>query len=310
MIMLSLDEIVEKIVAGSSLDDAKVNALIDKKVEELGGVVSKTGAALVVARENNVNVEMKTAARELKINELEAQMSNVSFFGKVLSVYPVNEFKTEKGEGKVQNVLLGDESGRIRMSFWNEEVSKVKDLKEEDVILVENPWIVSDNQGRPEARLGRGGSFKKADKDIKIDALSKKTSLEGIEEGDEVSFTGTVVEVHDRALVYDFCPECRERLYNGECSTHGTVAPDRMLIVSCLVDDGKRSINAVFFREVAERLLGKSVGKIADALVDKEPSEVTSGVVSKRVKIDGRVKLSKFSGDLEIVANDVEEVKK
>ncbi len=307
--MLSLDEIVKKIVDGSSLDDAEVNALIDKKVEELGGVVSKTGAALVVAREQNVDMEMKAAARELKINELEAQMSNVSFFGKVISVYPVNEFKTEKGEGKVQNVLLGDESGRIRMSFWNEEVSKAKNLNEDDVILVENPWIVSDNQGRPEARLGRGGSFKKADKDIHVDALSKKTSLEDIEDGDAVSFTGTVVEVFDRALVYDFCPECRARLVSGECERHGKVAPDRMLIVSCLVDDGKRSINAVFFREVAERLLSKSVSEIADELVDKESSEVTSGVVSKRFKIDGRVKLSRFSGDLEIVANDVEEVK-
>ncbi len=306
--MLSLNEIIEKIIKGSSLDEKEVNAQIDKKVEELGGVVSKTGAALVVAREHNVDMEMKAAARELKINELEPQMSNVSFFGKVLSVYPVNEFKTEKGEGKVQNILLGDESSRIRMSFWNEEISKAADIKEGDVILVENPWIVSDNQGRPEARLGRGGSLKKAEKDITVDALSRKDGLEDIKDGDAISFTGTVVEVHDRALIYDFCPECRARLSSGECERHGKVAPDRMLIISCLVDDGKRSISTVFFREVAERLLGKNVKKIAEELTEKDPSDVTSGIVSKRFKIDGRVKLSKFTGDLEIVANDVDEV--
>ncbi len=306
--MLSLDEIVEKIVEGSSLSKKEVNALIDKKVEELGGLVSKTGAALVVARENNVTMNIKTASRELKINELEAQMGNVSFFAKVLSLYPVNEFKTEKGEGKVQNVLLGDETGRIRMSFWNDEVSKISDLKEDDVILIENPWIMNDNQGNPEVRLGRGGSFKKADKKIEIEALSRKTSLEDISEGDMVSVSATVVEVNDRALVYEFCPECRERLFSGECSVHGKVAPDKMLIVSCLVDDGKRSVNAVFFREAAEKLLGMSAGKIADELQDKEASDITGKIVSKRFKIDGRVRLSKFSGELEIVGNDVEEV--
>ncbi|MFH1127146.1 MAG: DUF2240 family protein [archaeon] len=302
--MLSFDEIVEKIVKNSKLTKKEINKLVDAKVEELGGMVSKTGAALVVAREHNVDMEMKAPPKELKINELEPQMGGVSFFAKVLAKYPVNEFRNAKGDGKVQNVLLGDDTGRIRMSFWNDEVLKVEGLKDGDVILVENPWVVSDNRGNPEIRLGRGGSFKKSDKKIEADA--KKATLEGIKDGDMVSFAGTVVEVFERALVYSFCPECRERLYGSECSTHGTVAPDEMLIVSCVIDDGTRSINAVFFREVAEKLLSKSVKAIKEELSDgKETSSVTGHIVSKRFKVDGRVKMSKFSGELEIVANDV-----
>lgn len=304
--MLSLDEIVEKIAKKSKLTKKEVNAMIENKMSEFDGMVSRTGAALVVARENNVDMNMKTPSRELRINELEPQMGNVSFFAKVLSVYPVNEFRTEKGEGRVQNVLLGDETGKIRMSFWNDEVLKIKDLKEEDVILVENPWIIADNRGNPEVRLGKGGTFTKADKEIASE--SKKTSLENISEGDVVSVSATVVEVNDRALIYNFCPECRERLFGGECSTHGVVEPDKMLIVSCLVDDGTRSVNAVFFRDAAEKLLGKSAGKVADELKDKETADVTGKIVSKRFRIDGRIRLSKFSGELEIVVSDVEKV--
>lgn len=302
--MFSLDQIIEKIIQNTTLTKKKVNELIDAKVDELGGIVSKTGAALVVARENDVDMDIKTPVQELKINELEPQMGNVSFFAKILSLYPVNEFKTDKGEGKVQNILLGDETGRIRMSVWNDEISKIKDIVEEDVILISNPWILTDNRGNPEIRLGRGGNFKKVDK--VIEAEVKKEGLDDIKDGDVVSIIGTVVEVFDRALIYNFCPDCRTRLHGNECNVHGTVAPDKMLIVSCVFDDGKKSINAVFFREVAEKLIGMNVSKVAEELVDKETSLVTGKLVSKRFKIDGRVKMSKFTGDLELVANDVD----
>ncbi len=306
--MISLDEIIGKITNGSSLRLDEVNSLIDKKIAEMGGNISRTGAAMIVAREKNVDLGLssKVPAKEIKISGIEPHMGNISFFAKVVAKYPVNCFKNEKREGKVQNILLGDETGKIRMSLWNEETKKSDALNEGDVILVENPWIVTDNRGSPEIRLGKGGSFKKVKKEIETE--KKKTTLEGAKDGDIVSVTATVVEIFDRALVYNFCPECRERLYGIECATHGTVTPDRMLIVSGVIDDGAKTINVVFFRDVAEMLIGKTAEKISQELGDMTTHELTEHIISKKFKIDGKIRQSKFSEELELVASNIDKI--
>ena len=306
--MISLDEIIGKIANGSSLRLDEVNSLIDKKIEEMGGNISRTGAAMIVAREKKIDLGLssKIPAKELKISAIEPHMGNVSFFAKIVAKYPVNIFKNEKREGKVQNILLGDETGKIRMSLWNEETKRADALNEGDVILVENPWIVTDNRGSPEIRLGKGGSFKKAKKDIETE--TKKTTLEGAKDGDIVSVSATVVEIFDRALVYNFCPECRERLYGTECATHGTVTPDRMLIVSGVIDDGTKTMNAVFFRDAAEMLIGKTAEKISQELGDTTTQELTGHIISKKFKIDGKIRQSKFSEELELVASNIDKI--
>jgi len=58
--MIALEEIINKIANGASLTAKEVNALIDKKVAETGGNISRTGAAMIVAREKNIDLGLSS----------------------------------------------------------------------------------------------------------------------------------------------------------------------------------------------------------------------------------------------------------
>lgn len=92
-----------------------------------------------------------------KISELKAKQGSVEVEGKILEVSPAREFQKFGRPGKVANATLEDDSGKIVLSLWNEDVERVK---EGDVIRIKNGYV-NEWQGDLQLTAGRYGSIEK-----------------------------------------------------------------------------------------------------------------------------------------------------
>ena len=103
---------------------------VEKKAEFLGGLVDEVTAAMLVVDE--------LGRSHIKIGDIpSAQTSIVSFFGKILEIKPPREF-TREGEppGLVASVILGDPTGTVTMSLWDDRAEAASELEVGSVIEV------------------------------------------------------------------------------------------------------------------------------------------------------------------------------
>ncbi len=303
--MLTKDEIVQKLVDyGLSKED------IDKKIEDkkasMSGV-SEDGLALMVAKESGVNV-IQPVLKELKIGSIIPNMRNITVYCKIIDKQPIREFHTENSSGRVQNIILADDTGRIRMSLWNDEIDKFN-YEIGAVVKLMNCVTRKDNLDNPEIRLGYNGSAEKSDAEIEMPPA--KTKLVDAVIGDDIEIEATILELFERPMVYYFCPECRNKLFNGACPEHGAIEEDKIdktLIVSGLIDDGSKTINMVMFNKPAEQLFETSTSDVESILKEKSVTDYIAekGVVGKRFKISGSIRNNKTTQEMEIRINRVE----
>jgi replication factor A1 len=91
-----------------------------------------------------------------KIRDLKAGMKKVSLKAKVLEIAKPNCVFTRFGNyASVANALISDETGRIKLCLWNEQISSVSTG---DTVQIENGSI-STFRGEKQLRVGRKGAF-------------------------------------------------------------------------------------------------------------------------------------------------------
>jgi len=91
-----------------------------------------------------------------KIKDLRVGMKKVNLRVKVLETPEPNVIYTRSSiEARVANVLIGDETGTIRMCLWNEQI---KTVSKDDVIEIEN-GEVANYRGELQLRIRRTGSL-------------------------------------------------------------------------------------------------------------------------------------------------------
>ncbi|MBI4020804.1 MAG: DUF2240 family protein [Candidatus Aenigmarchaeota archaeon] len=318
--MESLDDLIGVMSAQSGKPKAEITSLVEQKRDELSGLVSEEGAAYIVARELGVSL-LKESRRQMKAKNLVAGMQSVEYTGRIVSLPEVREFEREGKKGRVLGLILGDETGIIRMPLWNQEIDAVAKLglKEGDVVAVTGGWVKADNRGSPELRLGRG---KLEPSSAKVSAPpagrqlgeAARKAVQDLKEGDIAEIRACLVQVFRKDPFYAVCPTCGSRTETDaddvtKCKDHGEVKPAYQVVLSGVLDDGTGSIRAVFFRELAEKVFGDTVkglrakkGKDPLSVYDKYP------ILGRDLVIRGRIKKNDFTQNLELVASDVQAV--
>lgn len=61
----------------------------------------------------------------MKIGEVKPSMSNVSVTGKVIDIAEPREVNTRYGTKRVADAVLEDDSGQIKLSLWEDQISSV-----------------------------------------------------------------------------------------------------------------------------------------------------------------------------------------
>ena len=275
--MLSLEELISEIAGKSGRDRKDVRDMVLGKQAELSGLVSAEGAAYIVGRELGVDL-IKDSRRNLKIKNVLPDMRNVDITATVVSVFEPREYDSKGKKGVVAGMILGDETGTIRLPLWNEEVKLLSSLgiSQSDAVKITGAWAKKDNRGGVELRLGRKGMVKKLKKGEapEIGAASaeprtghgqpdmgKRTDIAMASPGENITIKGCIVQVYKKKPYYEVCPQCGSRVEESRkkfvCKEHGEVEPSLNLLVSGVIDDGTGNIRVVFFRDHAERLFGK-----------------------------------------------------
>lgn len=300
---MELKEIKDKICKEAKLTSEDVDKKIEDKVLELSGLVSEEGAAYIVAKEEGLDLLGKRD-KSLKIKNVIPKMRSVEILGKIIDISDVREFEKADRKGKVQNITIGDETGKIRVVFWNDKVELSESLKEGNVVRIKQGYTKANSFGIPEIHMGAGSDLEIEDKDIKIaekikepltqtfsKGLGERKKLKDVKEGDFIETRAAVVSTSENE--YYTCPECSSKLekINGNyvCKDHGKVEPNKNLIIHGYLDDNSATIRFVAFRENAEKIKNEN-------LIGKDKIFI------------GRIKANEYFGNLELMINQIKDV--
>ena len=153
MIKIPLNDIVSKIKEKSGLSEADINSKIDNKMSQLSGLITKEGAAHIVANELGIKL-LESVSGRLQINNILEGMRSVETVGKVQRISGITEFqRKDGGSGKVGNLVIGDETGTIRAVLWGSQSDKLLNIKEGDIVKVVNGYVRLNNNAK-EIHLG------------------------------------------------------------------------------------------------------------------------------------------------------------
>lgn len=320
MAEMDFDELMMRIVKASGLDKKEVNARVNAKVEELSGLVSKRGAAHIIANSFGIKLHESKKGKLLSLNDVVSGLNNISVKGVITRVFPVNEFdKKNGGKGKVASVIINDGSAECRLVFWNDLTEAVSSgrLNEGDFVKV---YHVRSKKGRygMELHLNTRSRIQVNPEDEKPPEVKSVNSpgasperflICDLQAGLKAEVRGCLVNLYERSPFYNVCPKCGKSLKDDECPEHGKVEPAKALVVSAVFDDGTGSIRCVFFRDQAEALLGCST-EHAVKLSDKEGKEEAvimekQGLLGDEFVISGKVNHNDYSDTLELMVNSV-----
>lgn len=313
--VLSYEELVERIKE-KGLSDEEIKNKINKKLEDLSGLISKEGAAHLIA--NEVGVKIFEDIGEIKINKVLVGMRSVDVVGKVISNYGVREFKTEKREGKVASFLIGDETGRIRITVWDENIiNKLVNLKEEDIVKVKVAYS-RENNGFMELHVGNRGEIEINPENVKIENVAEPVLRQGVvkqikdlgENDRNVILRGTIVQLFEPRF-YEVCENCGKRIHleegNFKCLDHGVVNPKYAAVMNFFLDDGSENIRVVVFRDLARSVLDVDESKLLSFREKPQDfEEIRSNILGKQVEVSGRVVKNEMFNRIEFIAGNVE----
>src|SRR3989338_3088799 len=130
MIKIPYEEILLKINEKTQMQVSEIEDRVEKKMKQLSGLISKEGAAHIVANELGVKV-FEPLSGKLQIKNILTGMRDVETVGKVLQVSDAREFLRGDAVSKVASMLIGDETGTIRVVMWGTQADNAANLGQE-----------------------------------------------------------------------------------------------------------------------------------------------------------------------------------
>jgi len=301
--MQNYNLLIERISKVSGIDVSEIERKIEAKKAKLSGLISKEGAAQIIAAELGVSFENQ----DLKISELMPGMRKANIFGKIINLFPVREYKKNGRAGKVANFILADETGNTRVVLWDInhiELIEKGIIKVGDVVQIKNASVRDE-----EIHLSGFSELKKSEKilgEVKTERKIEEESLDKIRQGQNVSVRGIIVQIFQPRF-YNVCPECRKKVSldreKYSCAEHGIVIPKERAILNLVLDDGAETMRVVLFSDQINILIPE------EELKDSEKSiKFKEDLLGTEVRIIGIVKRNQLFNNLEIIANDVKKV--
>jgi replication factor A1 len=306
-------------------NEIEIHAGNTAKVERKLKDKMKTVDAPIVSSGSSAPLGMRN------IGDLTTDMWDVDIEGKVATIYDAKTFTKKDGsEGQVRNIIIADQTSKIRVTFWGDDVDKISKVKEGDVIRILHGYTKEGFRGGLEFTVGKraeivlnpkGSQLKQLDlSDVSFGSVPTQASrvlIGDIDEGTEgknVEVCGIIVGIGQTGVIYQACPTCNKKLeatgdgYN--CKSCGPVKdPEPRMLYKITLDDGSGSIKATLFGNVGEKLL-EMTAEEAHKMITKsgkedEPLRVKSDkILGRYVAMYGRVK--KFRDSLDISVNGFE----
>ncbi|MCD6403141.1 MAG: DUF2240 family protein [Candidatus Aenigmarchaeota archaeon] len=322
--MLTLEEIIERIEKSTNYTKDQIYDRILKKQMELSGLVSLEGAAHLVAKDLGIDLLKEFKERRLQIGNIIDGMKSVDIVGRVFFISEPVEFERDDGSiGKVISIYVGDDTGFVRVPLWDKQTKLVEDKLIEigDIVEIKN-GVARETKFGMEVKLTPRSSITTVESAIDLPSVEEllakhpiqkstvsypRVKIKDIEEG-PVEVRGFVVQVFKTDFVYEVCPECKSRLVDGECKTHGKVTPKHLLVINSILDDGTGHVRVVFFDDVAEKLVGVKAKEIFNLSPEEKCEKIKERILGKELIVVGMARKNEVFDRMEISARRVKKV--
>lgn len=91
----------------------------------------------------------------MDIKDLKQNMSVDVLEGEVIDIEEAREFSTFRGNGKVANARMKDETGEVKLTLWNEQIDQVSVGSK---VKIENGWV-KEYRGELQVSTGKLGTL-------------------------------------------------------------------------------------------------------------------------------------------------------
>lgn len=276
------EQLIEFISQSSGVSVDEIERKIEAKQAKLAGLISREGAAQVIAAELSVSFDKQT----VKVNQLVPGMRKVNLIGKIIELYPVREYNKNGRSGRIGSFILADDTSNVRTVLWDE--NHIDLIVREEIVKDSVVEITNGSVRNGEIHLSSFSEIKVSDKTVENPVLEKpviKKTIVQFNPSDSVSTRAFIVQMFEPKF-FEVCPECRKKVNElGECNEHGKVVPERRCLLSFVIDDGSDSIRGTLFSENLEKFFTK------EELEDSEKFAIKkSDLLGKEVLISGSVR--------------------
>ncbi|MHC1572782.1 MAG: OB-fold nucleic acid binding domain-containing protein [Methanosarcinales archaeon] len=183
--MSAIEDHFEKVSDRMSFDE--FSKLVDEKRTLMGSLCDDETLCMMVLQELGVDTLKK-------VSEIRPDSGKVSLKVRVLSVSEVREFSRDDGStGRVANLIVGDETGSIRVVLWDDAAGCVATREIEAGSSIGITGFARGGENGVEVHLGRFSTIKPLDYDV--EARIKHCKIAEIAEG--------MVNINLRARVID-----------------------------------------------------------------------------------------------------------
>ncbi|MFC5277485.1 single-stranded DNA binding protein [Halorubrum rubrum] len=185
-----------------------------------------------------------------RVEDLTLGASDVDLVGKVLDTDTIRTFDRDDGsEGRVANLTVGDETGRVRVTLWDDKADLVEEFASGEVVEVGDGYV-RERDGDLELHVGDRGTVEAVDEDVEY--VPETTDIAELEIGETVDVAGGVIETDPKRTfdrddgsegqvrnvrIKDDTGEIRVALW-GEKADRDIELADRVVFTDVEIQDG------------------------------------------------------------------------
>jgi len=230
-----------------------------------------------------------------KIGDLDEDDMNIKIIGRIVDIQDPNEFQKQDGTpGLVRNMEIGDETGIIRTTLWNEDAETPYEVG--TPLKLENPRISFRNDQLELTVTGNTKITTPTDDDLKElpsfeeleDILYVSKNIEDLEDDDKnVKIQGQLEDTFGNNILSARCPNCNNRLeqlddeYVCDYCGEDVEKPRYLLMIPARIEDETGDVSVTFFGKLAENLIGMTTDEAAEIVEDSGDEGVLEGKVEK-----------------------------
>jgi len=131
-----------------------------------------------------------------RVEDLSMGLSDVNLKGVVLDTEQVRTFDRDDGsEGRVANLVLGDETGRVRVTLWDEKADLAEEFEPDRTVEVVDGYV-RERDGDLELHVGNRGAVEGIDADVEY--VPETVDIADLELGETVDIAGGVIETSEK----------------------------------------------------------------------------------------------------------------
>ncbi|MFA5953649.1 MAG: hypothetical protein WC812_03585 [Candidatus Pacearchaeota archaeon] len=291
------DKILERIERSSGIGKGELEKRVEAKRSKLSGLISKEGALQIIAAELGISFEDE----KLKINELLPGMRKINLLGKIITISPVREFKTKKGDsGKVANLFIADETANIKVVLWD--TNHISLIEKGEVVAGSNIEISGGNMRDNEIHLGSFSELKLSSeviKNVKLERESKEKPLSEFSIGDFAKTRAFIVQVFDPRF-FEVNKKTGKKILETDNVNKNDV--EKRAILNIVLDDGQDTIRAVLFHETVKEL---GIKNVENPLLLNQEKE---NILGKEMIFVGSVRKNSYFNNSEFIIEKIEEI--